>query len=122
MTITVEAGVPFLWVRNEDEFCHLVGVVEEWHKKDKHSTLRTRSRPKARSWGVTKDMERIHFLQGLPGIGPDTAEAIVKQFGGLPLRWSTTREGMKKVAGVGPTRISTMGGMIPFMEDDDAES
>ncbi|MFQ5524235.1 MAG: ERCC4 domain-containing protein [Acidimicrobiia bacterium] len=111
-----EAGVGTFWVRDEGEFVDLIGVLDGWNRREKHTTTRTRSRPKAKGWGVSTKLQQAHFLQGLPGVGPELAERIVERFGGVPMRWSVSEGEMMGVEGVGPKKAEAMGGMVEFDE------
>lgn len=115
-SISFEAGVPVMWVRDETEFGELVGVLDEWNRREKHSTIRTRSRPRAKGWGVSTKTQQAHFLQGLPGCGPETAERIVDAFEGLPMAWTCTVEEMMEVRGVGRVKAERMGEMVRYRD------
>ena len=76
----------------------LLSQLEKWLKKEKHRGIGGRpaargvfGEPDRREWGV-------HFLCGLPGVGPDRAEAIWDHFGGLPFKLSAD---VSEVPGVG---------------------
>lgn len=68
------------------ESTKLLCALEKWLKKSKHQGLM--GRPGARgNWGEpTLEEQRIHFLQGVNGVGYERAKAAVKHFGGLPLQ------------------------------------
>lgn len=115
-SIGLEAGVATMWVRDEGEFCDLVGVLEKWNRKEKHSTTRTRSRPKAKGWGVSQKLQQAHFLQGLPSVGPELAERIVEHFEGIPMRWEVRIEELMEVYGIGKVKAEKLGQMVEFDE------
>ncbi len=113
-TTMFEANVGHFWVRDEGEFVQLVKMLDGWNQKEKHSTLRTRSRPKAKGWGMSDKIRQAHFLQGLPGVGPELAERIVSQFGGVPLRWTVDRGQMMEVPGVGKKKAEGLGELVEY--------
>lgn len=73
---------------------------EKWMMKLKHNSLN--QRPKARGVFGVADLteQRIHFMQGFPGLGYDRAAAIVSHFQGLPVQ---LKEGviLENVPGIG---------------------
>jgi len=117
-SIGLEAGVATMWVRDEGEFCDLVGVLDKWNRKEKHSTTRTRSRPKAKGWGVSEKLQQAHFLQGLPSVGPELAERIVEHFEGIPMRWEVGIKELMEVYGIGKVKAEKLGQMVEFREGD----
>lgn len=119
-SVSLKAGVPVWWLRDEGELVDLVGVLDRWNKKETHTTLRTRSRPKAKGWGVNETTRQSHFLQGLPDIGPEIAERIVEHFGGIPMGWTVGREEMLEVAGVGPVKAEKLGRLIGWADEPTA--
>lgn len=118
-TAALETGVGTFWVRDEAEFVLLVQTLEKWNRREKHSTTRTRSRPKAKGWGISRELQQAHFLQGLPGVGPELAERIVREFDGVPLQWSVGKGEMMQVHGVGKMKAEKMSEMIPWGEMDE---
>lgn len=86
-----------------EDTCTTLLWLERWLKKRKHVGLMRR--PKARdAWGghVHGQGEAIHVLQGLPGVGPVTAQAILQHFGGrIPLAWTCSQQELEQVEGIG---------------------
>lgn len=86
---------------------NLLSALEKWMQKKSHSTLNRRAA--ARGVFGTPDLteQRIHFLQGLPGVGYDRAKALVQYYQGLPV---TLRTGVKlsDVAGIGSKTAKSM--------------
>jgi DNA excision repair protein ERCC-4 len=115
-SMALEARVGTFWVRDEQEFVALMGVLEGWNGRERHTTVSTRSRPKAKGWGISRKVQEAHFLQGLPGVGPELAERIVERFGGLPLKWAVTPTEMMTVPGVGKQKVEKMREMVGFDE------
>ena len=78
--------------------------IERWIRKDAHGALFARPRPRS-PWGIhIENAEQLHFLQGVPGIGPGLAKAILEHFGGVPARWTCTVEDFATVPGIGRAR------------------
>lgn len=103
-------GVWIEWSDGLDDTVGLVRAFEEWCGKRKHDGLR--GRPGARSaWGTANSREWVeHFLQGLPGVGPELAGRLVEQFGGSPVGW---REGigvkeLMSVEGIGKVKAEKL--------------
>ena len=54
-------------------------------------------------WGQPDQAEFAkYFLQGLPGVGPETSEAIYNHFGRLPLAWTCSEQELREVYRIGP--------------------
>jgi len=115
-SIAFEAGVGTFWVRDEGEFVDLVKTMDRWNHREKHSTVRTRSRARAKGWGMSVRLQQAHFLQGLPAVGPELAERIVAHFGGIPMRWTVKAKDLMAVPGVGKVKAAKLGEMVEFDE------
>jgi ERCC4-type nuclease len=115
-SMALEARVGTFWVRSEQEFVSLVQTLSRWNGREKHTTTRTRSRPRAKGWGVSQKIQQAHFLQGLPGVGPELAERIVEFFGGIPMAWTVTSKQLTQVPGVGKQKVAKLGEMVGFDE------
>lgn len=78
---------------------------ERWLVRPKPPGSGLDHRPKAKSeWGKASSEEwAAHLLQGFEGIGPDKAKAIVKHFGGIPLRWLVDEDELATVPGISKT-------------------
>jgi ERCC4-type nuclease len=85
-----------------------LGAAVEWFGKSEHRSLRTRPKP-TDSWGdYTREAFETQLLQSFPGVGAELAGRIVKQFGGVPLRWTVGERELRKVKGIGPERARAM--------------
>lgn len=84
-----------------DDTIRTLAWLEEWFKRDKHSSLERRPGPVS-LWGTpnNEDYQR-HLIMGLPGVGPELAERIRAAFGGVPFGWRITAEDLKSVDGIG---------------------
>ena len=83
--------------RNADAIREL----RDWMQKTVHMSLLIR--PKAKNeWGGSDPRTWAqHFLQGLPGIGPDRALALFNHFGRVPMAWDCSQEDLEAVSGIG---------------------
>lgn len=93
----------------------LLSQLEKWLGKEKHRGINGRQPPRGMFGSPDVREWQIHFLQGLPGLGYERANAIVSHYGGLPLRLC---EGvsLEDVAGVGKNtakRIEGVFGELP---------
>lgn len=103
-----EAGV---WISITDGLSETLETVSwfmTWCSKE-HRSLVTRPGPGA-MWGTSPTDKEwgSHLLQGIPGIGPEIANRIVREFGRVPLGWNVEREEMMKVEGLGKKRVEQM--------------
>lgn len=78
-----------------------VKELSEWMNKEVHRSLLVRPKVK-NEWGVQdRGVFGRHFLQGLTGIGPDRADAILFAFGCIPMSWTCTEEELAAVPSIG---------------------
>ncbi len=93
---------------------HAIAHFLDWTTKGKHRTNRRRTGgPNRPLWGTPSSRDfQIWFLQSLPGIGPEHAEAILDHFGEMPLRWAVTREELMEVPGIGPKIAERVMGVL----------
>lgn len=103
-----ESGCKITMSADVRDTARVIGVLKKWAAKKRHGSLSTRPGPMS-VWGKADSREwQMHFLQGIPGIGPDTAANILDAFGGVPLRWTVGESELKKVKGLGPKKIAAM--------------
>lgn len=71
-----------------------------------HLSVSTRPNPRG-SWGSATDEDyAVHLLQSVPTLGPKTARAILKHFGGMPpVAPTCTPEELLAVPGVGKDMV-----------------
>lgn len=82
---------------------------EQWAKKPEHTSLASRTGPDGDVWGKVGNRQWAkHLLMGFMGVGPKLADAIIDQFGGVPLQWTVTEDQMQQVHGLGPKRIASL--------------
>jgi ERCC4-type nuclease len=100
-----------IWVVHTDDVADSLRAIRglaAWVSKPRHTSLDARARAPVvgagagvRDWGV-------QVLQCFPSVGPVVAGGVWDHFGGLPLRWSCTREELAAVRGVGGVRSRTL--------------
>lgn len=71
-----------------------------------HLSVSTRPNPRG-TWGSATDEDyAVHLLQSVPTLGPKTAKAILKHFGGVPpIAPTCTPEELLQVPGVGKDMV-----------------
>lgn len=100
-----------IWIEPTDDVSDTIATltwIEQWFNKDTHNSL-TR-RPAAMSmWGhpSNEDYQR-HLVMGLPGVGPELADRIVRTFGGVPFGWKIKEGDLLKVEGIGKKKAATI--------------
>ena len=103
-----------IMVEYTDDIDDTISVVNEWEaylKKSKHRSLLTRQKGGKLSddWGkFDKRSWARFFLQGFPGVGSITAEALFDHFGRVPMQWSVTEKELQEVLGIGKKRARTL--------------
>lgn len=109
-----------IWVVETTSLTETVNAIEDlkaWAEKAEHLSLVRR--PAAPSpWGKpgTRDWQ-LWVLQGLPGVGPGLAEAIITHFEGqMPVGWIVTEDELAKVPGLGPKRLKALMDCLPVIE------
>lgn len=103
MSCFFEQGVPVVRVKAQRDALHFIDRMEAWSQRKSHWSLNRRPKAKADMWGRKGNKEfGIHLLQSFEGVGPAMAEAIYGFYGGVPMKWETDVDELKKVPGVGP--------------------
>jgi ERCC4-type nuclease len=112
-----DAGVKVVAARDLDETVERVRWWYAWASKP-HTVLRTRGGKPASVWGTPRDREwGAWLLQGFEGIGVELATRIVDRFGGVPLRWTVTREELLTVEGLGKKKVDRLMKMMGEHDD-----
>jgi hypothetical protein len=94
------------WVQTGglDETLAWVQYAEDWWRRGEHRGL-TRRPAAPTAWGTAQSWEWAAWvLQGFPGVGSELAKRIVRQFGGLPLKWTVSAEELAQVQGISEKR------------------
>ena len=84
-----------------------------WLQKDKHDSLRRRA-PLQSDWGVPSQTEQqLFFLQGIPKVGSQLAENIIKHFDGIPMQWECAEQDLREVNKIGKKKAHDIYGFLP---------
>lgn len=104
-----------IWVGespNEAGTVQLAKEYQAWHKKDRHTAVVRRPGPIS-VWGKADNKDYgCHLLMGIDGIGPEVAGRIWDKFGGVPMKWTVTREELMAVDGIGPKKADKILGVF----------
>ena len=97
-----------------DDTVDAVRELEKWLNGGRRSTLLRRPKEEAKNrWGQPDQAEFAkYFLQGFPGVGPETADAIYRKFGKIPMAWTCTEAELREVYGIGPLTSKHLVGML----------
>lgn len=96
-----------IWVEfteSIDDTDYCVDSIEVWFGKDRHASLDRRPGPVS-LWGKpsNEDYQR-HLVMGLPGVGPELADRIVREFKGVPFGWRVGEDELMRVEGIGKVK------------------
>lgn len=108
-------GIFILYTMNPLGTCSLVEYLYHWTfdpaNYDPHAvtSLVSRSNPPKNGWGNVDDKAyAVHFLSGIPHVGPVLAARIYEHYKTLPVAWMTTKEELMKVPGLGRQTANAM--------------
>lgn len=119
LSVRLLYGVHVLWSRDTRDTVRIVKQLEDYLRSGLHRSLLTR--PKASvmkdSWGEFDAYKwGMFFLQGLPGIGPGKAEAIIKACSGVPLQWTINREDFLRIPGIDKGTAKRVLELVPTLD------
>lgn len=96
ITLTVFLGIPLLHSRNLQETVQLMLYTARQNRTIASGALpRHGVRPRG------KRRTQIHILQGLPGVGPERASALLDEFGNIEAILTVSMEELSSVKGIG---------------------
>jgi ERCC4-type nuclease len=113
-SVSLSYNVPTYRVKDQAEFCEIVLALYDWTSDEKHldgvSSLARRPSAERSKWGTrTSEAWSLWLLQSFNGIGPVQAKAILKHFGGIPMRWDVdSPKEFEEIDGIGPKRAQTL--------------
>lgn len=93
------------WTDDLEDTVRYIRSVRDFLSRKKHVGLY--SRPSAKGAWYVSTAKDLYFwiLQSFPGIGPNTADAIVAHFdGNIPMQWTCTLEQLASVSGLSVKR------------------
>lgn len=107
------AGVTVLHSDSIAQTVDSIVALVNWSAKPNHLSLLQRPGPAGNGWGKASSRDwGVHFIQGIPGIGPGVAGAVFDHFGRVPLRWDCEPSELGKVPGVGKKRVEQLIGAL----------
>jgi ERCC4-type nuclease len=97
-------GVQIQWTDGLYDTIEAVNDLVAWSEKEEHLSLERRTKVGKDKWGRRTNLAwQKHFIQGLPGVGPKQAGAIIETLG-FPFKLEVTTEMLQLVPGVGKKR------------------
>jgi ERCC4-type nuclease len=94
-------GIHVVYTDNVGDSIQYLLDLQLWSNKVDHNSLDTRPGPVGSGWArVTNVDYQYHLLQGLPGVGPKLAKAIIDTVG-MPFGLYVGKEELMKVPGMG---------------------
>ncbi len=109
-------GIMIRWTTDIDDTVEYIRSVIHFLEVNKHLGLYTRPSAKGVWFVPTGRDVQLWLLQSFPGIGPTTADNIVKRFGGrIPLEWSCSQEELESVQGLSKGRAAEMWKALSLM-------
>lgn len=107
------SGLWVEWTNSVDDTDAVLTMLEAWTQKERHGSTERRPGPVV-AWGTATNRDwQIHFLCGLPGVGPETAKAILDAHG-MPFVWKVGERELLAVPGVGPKTVQAMSAAVPL--------
>lgn len=94
-------GIPVEYTEDVEDTANYLRWLADLLDKGKHLGLYTRPSVKGIWYVPTGEEIWSWILQSWPGVGPATAEAIIKYFGTIPLKWSCTLDELQRVPRLG---------------------
>lgn len=103
-SLQMRYGIPWIMTDNLAHTKEAAVHFFAWCSKDhgKPSSLDRRPGPGS---GAANTRWAIHFLQGLPGVGPGLARDLLEHFGGIKQVLSASRDDLLKCKGMGRGRV-----------------
>ncbi len=101
-------GVMVEHTEDMDDTANYLKWMYGWLNESTHMGLYRR--PSLKGEWYVPTVEELHswILQSWPGIGPATAETIIKHFGHIPLKWTCTAEEMSKVPRLSKNKVNEL--------------
>lgn len=98
LSLQLNYGIAVVNTGSQAETVEFLRYLPRWVAKAEHRSLQVRGKSSS-SWDDPLSPERrLHFLQGLPGIGRSLAEEILRTFGRVPC---SLDEDLRTVPGIG---------------------
>lgn len=109
MSVSLIFKIPILRSKSPQETVAIMLQCFKQLTKDKLADYKFHPRLKPKFQKSDKLLkQKIHVLEGFPGIGSDRAEQLLNYFGSLQLVFDATEEELLKVTGIGNSTIQKM--------------
>jgi len=93
-------NVPVRWTEDIDDTVDYLRSVRDFMSAKKHVGLFTRPKVRGKWYVPSVDEVQLWLLQGFGGVGPATADKVIRHFGRIPLKWTCTVDELTEVDGV----------------------
>lgn len=90
--------VNLVFTRDFDETCDLVEDIDDWLNPDNEDRVHS-VRPTEK---VPEEKRPQFIVEGLPSVGPQTADAILSEFDNVQQVFTASKEDLQEVDGIGP--------------------
>ena len=112
LSLQFEHGISYLQIDSQAETLPTILRFFSWAQKPHHGSLSTRPGPgSSPGYMAGEKAWRLHFLQGLPGVGVELADRILSHFGRVPFGPPKESE-LVAVDGIGKTKARRILGMF----------
>ena len=105
-------NVPVRCTEDIDDTVDYLKSVRDFMSAKKHVGLFTRPKVKGKWYVPSVDEIQLWLLQGFGGVGPATADKIIRHFGRIPLKWTCTMEELAEVEGVTRNQAHELVGVL----------
>ena len=110
--IDIVWNVPVRWTEDIDDTVAYLRSVRDFMSAKKHVGLFTRPKVKGHWYVPSVDEIQLWLLQGFSGVGPSTADKIIRHFGRIPIKWTCTVEELAEVDGVSSKQAHELVGVL----------
>lgn len=100
-SITIDRGVPVLWSENEADTAAYIAVIA---KRLLRGELPARLRPEKKRLSLKEQQQFI--VESLPGVGPQLARSLLKQFGSVEKVFSANTNKLRQVEKIGEKKAA----------------
>ena len=98
--IEIVWGVSIRVTEDLEDTVRYLRSVRRFVEAKSHTGLYTRPKLKGTWYVPSADEIQLWILQGFGGVGPTTADKIIKHFGKIPLRWTCSARELAEISGV----------------------
>ncbi len=98
--LIADFGLAVFFTRNNERTAELVYALAKHEQCARKVKMRVRAKPKR----LSVAQEQLAIVEGLPGIGPETARNLLRQFGSVAGIFSAGEKELKEADGIGKKR------------------